>query len=134
MFCILVRSVGLAKKVERRRSNDAPQKSVVIFLLLHPSRDGGELVLFQGACVHAVFPGTARDLLSKSGKCGQAGPFGESAHGVTVRVPQGDDMCVAEKDFQWTFFIRHKISRRIWDNKIIQLKTNVVPCQPRCNI
>jgi len=23
--------------------------------------------------VHAVFPGTARDLLSKSGKCGQAG-------------------------------------------------------------
>src|SRR3990172_6526104 len=96
MFYILVRSVGLAKKVERRRSNDAPQKSVVIFYCYTLHTTGGELVLFQGACVHAVFPGTARDLLSKSGKCGQAGPFGESAHGVTVRVPQGDDMCVAE--------------------------------------
>ena len=94
MFYILVRSVGLAKKVERRRSNDAPQKSVVIFYCytLHAT---GELVLFQGACVHAVFPGTARDLLSKSGKCGQAGPCGESAHGVTVRVGVAE-ACPAE--------------------------------------
>jgi len=36
---------------------------------------------------------------------GQAGV--ESAHGVTVRVPQGDDMGVAEKDFERTFGLGH---------------------------
>src|SRR3989304_4229710 len=40
------------------------------------------LVIFRTQLrVHAVFPGTARQ-----GRCSQAGSFGESADGVTVRV------------------------------------------------
>ena len=48
--------------------------------------------------VHAVF--------------GQAGPFGESAHGVTVRVgvPQGDDM--VEEDFEGAFVFGYGQSSR----------------------
>jgi len=44
-------------------------------------------------CIHAVI--------------GQAGV--ESLHSVTVRVPQGDDIGVAEEDFQGSFGRGHKL-------------------------
>jgi hypothetical protein len=55
-----------------------------------------EEFLFVEPCVHAVFPGTARQ-----GRCGQAGV--ECAHAVTVRVG------VAEEDFERAFGGKHFI-------------------------
>ena len=41
----------------------------------------------------------------RCGRCGQAGV--DSVHGVTVRVLQGDDMGVAEKNLERAFFGSH---------------------------
>ena len=51
---------------------------------------------------------------------GQAGV--ESLHGVTVRVPQGDDMGMAEEDFEWTFGFGHirpvlEVMKRLYNQK-----------------
>ena len=49
--------------------------------------------------VHAVFPGTARDFLSNSGRCGQAGV--EFAHSVFITVS------LAEENLQLALFFGH---------------------------
>ena len=52
-----------------------------------------------GHDIHAVFPGTARDFLSNSGRCGQAGV--EFAHSVFITVS------LAEENLQLALFFGH---------------------------